>query len=106
MRECGTKDGTGGGFWRPFTKEFHPPIATTEPHFVGACREKQRFLFPQLAPGIAWRDNLNPDLGGLSETDLSTLPSTPFFGHPGDIHSFNSLSRRDRAFCDYMPIRQ
>jgi len=54
LRECGAKDRTGGSFRRRFAKEFHAAIAMTEPDFVGACREKQRLFFPQLAPDVAW----------------------------------------------------
>src|SRR5437667_11725170 len=87
LRECGAKDGTGGSFRRRFTKEFHPAIAMTEPHFVGACREKQRFFLTQLAPGVARGGNFDANLGGLRETDLAPLRSTPSFRHPGDINS-------------------
>ena len=93
LRECGAKDGIGGSFGARFTKEFHLAIAMTEPDFLGACREKQNLFLTQLAPCIAWRDNFNADLGSLREADLSTLRSTPLFGSPGDINSFDSLSR-------------
>src|ERR1043166_7955827 len=79
-------------FWRVFTEAFHPPVPVAKPDFLGSRLEKQSLFIAQFPMSIARRDDFDTNLRRLGKVDLSALFSSPFFGNPGDINSFNSLA--------------